>query len=266
MKILTYNLLSGGQQGKRQNLSQITEALREISADFIALQEANNFELDNRRLLKKLADELEYPYYDLSRGGEKGRWGFFNAASLSKFPFKDINRFEGEFRNAALQTIIGSRIGDISICNTHLTPMTEDERLVEVEKVLKASSQYEKSIILGDINSLSPQDIYDADIITSFNPVQIEKFTKQNKLRFDVINKILEKGLTDVAVEREINKTSTVPTNIGNIDKAHATPMRLDYIFISKPLLSHLREVEVVITDMTETASDHYPILVEINM
>ena len=115
---------------------------------------------------------------------------------------------------------------------------------------------------MGDMNSLSKQDSYDKKIIKNFNKLQIKKFTSNNSLRFDAIDKIESRGYFDTAVKMGKNKENTVPT-LMNEDSAHGN-MRLDYIFVSEPLLSHVTKYSVIKTDITNQASDHYPITIEL--
>lgn len=58
------------------------------------------------------------------------------------------------------------------------------------------------------------------------------------------------------------NKDYTASTSI-NEYSAHSN-MRLDYIFLSKSLLNHLKDYSVIKNNITEKASDHYPIIIEL--
>jgi len=90
--------------------------------------------------------------------------------------------------------------------------------------------------------------------------MQLKKFTTDGKLRFDAISKILDQGYVDSAVLMGKNSEHTAPTAI-NEYAAHFN-MRLDYIFISKALLFHLKGYSVIKNDLTNKASDHYPVIV----
>jgi exonuclease III len=115
---------------------------------------------------------------------------------------------------------------------------------------------------MGDMNSLSPDDGYDQAIIRGFNDMQLKKFTTDGELRFDAILKILSTEYTDSAVKLKKNKEYTVPTTI-NEHSAHSN-MRLDYVFLSQSLVSYIQDYKVVKNKLTDRASDHYPVVVEL--
>ena len=92
--------------------------------------------------------------------------------------------------------------------------------------------------------------------------MQLKKFTTDGKLRFDAISKIISNGYVDCAVRLGKNKEYTAPTSI-NEYSAHSN-MRLDYIFLSESLIRHLKGYKVIKSDLTEKASDHYPVVVEL--
>ena len=92
--------------------------------------------------------------------------------------------------------------------------------------------------------------------------MQLKKFTTDGKLRFDAIGKILAQGYVDSSVRLGKNQEYTAPTTI-NEYAAHSN-MRLDYMFLSESLLPHLRKYEVVKNELTDKASDHYPVVVEL--
>ena len=144
----------------------------------------------------------------------------------------------------------------------HLTPYTEDLRLLEIDLITGEQKQFVNKILMGDMNSLSPKDGYDEKMISGFNEMQLKKFTTEGKLRFDTINKIMSYGYIDTAFILKKQKEYTAPTSI-NEYQAHSN-MRLDYIFISESLKNKLANYSVVKNLLTEKASDHYPVVIEL--
>jgi exonuclease III len=92
---------------------------------------------------------------------------------------------------------------------------------------------------------------------------QLKKFTKNGKLVFEVIVKIEGQQYKDVAVQMKKNDIHTVPT-VSSRDKAHSTPLRLDYAFVSQALSSRIYSYDVLKTKSTDRSSDHYPIMVKV--
>ncbi len=163
---------------------------------------------------------------------------------------------------ACLVAVIDTEFGQLSIASLHLTPFSEDLRHKEIDLVVDLQKQYPNKILMGDMNSLSRMDNYDENIVKEFNEIQLKKFTKEGNTRYDAIDKILSTGYYDTAVQASKNEKYTVPTK-SNLDAAHAQ-LRLDYIFVSQSLLDHLNRYDVIKNDLTDEASDHYPIVAEL--
>lgn len=117
---------------------------------------------------------------------------------------------------------------------------------------------------MGDMNSLARSDGYDDSIISGFNEMQIKKFTENGKLCFDVTDLISENGFADPAVELKLNKVHTAPTSIN--EKSAHSDMRLDYIYVSQPLKPRILSYRVIKNEVTEAASDHYPVVLELGV
>ena len=98
--------------------------------------------------------------------------------------------------------------------------------------------------------------------VAVFSKYPFKKITKIQPLKraclIAAIEKILNVGYCDCALQMDKNKESTAPTSINEYE-AHSN-MRLDYIFLSKSLLHHLKEYNVIKNNLTEKVSDHYPV------
>ena len=253
MRLITYNILDGA----IRTLPEITKIVQNEKPDYLTLNEANTFANENSKILKQFARETGFPYFDIALSGEHN----YHVAVFSKYPFKEIHKLQPLAR-ACFIGLIDSPLGELSVASLHLTPASEDKRNPEIDLIVSFQNRYGSRILTGDMNSLSRYDEYDQGMIKDFNEVQIGKFTTEGKLRFDAIDKILSAGYFDAAVQLKKNKERTVPTPV-NKDIAHAQ-MRLDYFFLSHSLLTHLEEYAVLKNDLTNKASDHYPILVEL--
>ncbi len=259
MRILSFNTYRGGIDKGFSRIPFIKEVILELRPDFLALQEANNFEKEDYKLFKEIGNYCGLKYCALSLGSRTASGTAYHVASYLRYHIKEIEDFRGKFRNAALQTVIQSDIGEVSICNTHLTPVSEKDRLDEIGCILDSMKAYDNRIILGDLNSLSEQDGLEDSLIEKFNETQIKKFSENGKLKFDVIRKIIDNGYIDVAVKFGSNNINTVPTE-SNIDSAHEVALRLDYAFVSKNLADYVKDFCVARSEISERASDHYPI------
>jgi len=259
MKILTYNILYGGEDKDKSRIHLIEQVIRDISPTVLTIQEAELFDKDNYAKLKHFKSNINLPYWAYSKGYFRKNGRRFDVATFSVIPLQKITDFNETIRNGGLNVVVDSEFGKISICNTHLTPHTEDERLVELDKMIESQLPYDNKIILGDLNSLARVDNYSKDEFDAFNSSQIKKFLKDGEPRYDVTDRLLNSGYIDVAYNLSCLEV-TVPT-ASNVDVAHECPLRLDYVFVSQSLLNNVSAIKVEKTDYSDKASDHYPVV-----
>lgn len=248
---MSYNIFDGGEE----RLPLIINAIKKESPDYLTINEANTFAKDDNKILKEISQQIGLPYFDIALSGEYD----YHVAIFSKFPIKKVHKLQPLMR-ACIVSLIETEFGELSIASLHLTPYSEDLRHPEIDKIIDFQKQYNNRILMGDMNSLSRHDDYNSGIVNEFNEQQLKKFTTDGKLRFDAIDKILSTEYYDTAQQLRKNKEFTVPTP-ANKDDAHSV-MRLDYIFVSQSLLPRLESYTVVKNELTNKASDHYPITI----
>ena len=249
MRVMTFNILRGGIDEYGSRIESIKKVISDASPDFVALQEANNFDYANDKLLKEVSQDIGLQFYALSHGSDLDG-EHFNVASFSRYPFKEKHLFScPPFQCAGLFTVIDSPLGELAICNIQLgmeTGHSEDNRLEEIEVVLKHVAGYENQILLGDFNSISHDDNYDLE-------------TLQLEPRFDVTNR-LKRDYVDIASYVELDNKITHPT-ASNKHPDYTNPIRIDYIFVTPSLASCVKDATVIKTRSSEQASDHYPMI-----
>ena len=253
MKLMTYNILDGGVD----RLGLIIEAITSVGPDYLTINEANTFAADGNKVLKEVSSKIGLPYCDIALSGEYD----YHVAVFSKYPLETVQKIQ-PLKRACIIATVKTDVGELSIASLHMNPYAEDLRREEIERVLSYQNKFEKRILMGDMNSLSWEDGYNPKMVQEFNDIQKKKYTKNGKLRFDVISTMTGAGYNDSAVVLKKNNISTVPTPM-NEGAAHGD-VRLDYIFVSRPLVSHLANYEVIKNEVTKKASDHYPVVVEI--
>lgn len=253
MKLITYNILNGGED----RLESIIKVISGEKPDFLIINEANEFEKDDK--LNKFSEKIGLPHFKLSLSGEYN----YHAVLFSKYPFKEVKEIK-PLRNAGVLVVVDTKLGKICIAGAHLSPYTEESRLPEIDLIIDEQKQYPNKVLIGDMNSLSAGDGYDEEVIKGFNETQLSKFTTNGKFRFDVINRITASGYLDSALIFKKQKTPTVPTGLKE-DEAHLTDIRVDYIFVSESLKDKIKSYSVVRNKITEKASDHYPVTIELN-
>lgn len=252
---MTYNILNGGEG----DFDAVIQTVKNESPDFLTINEANGFDANDSQKLKDFSEKTSLPYYHLALSGEYD----YHVAVFSKKPFKELKEIKPLMR-AAISVLIETDFGELSIIGTHLTPYTEDLRLPEVDLIAGEQKQFKNRILIGDMNSLSPTDGYKEEIIKGFNEMQMKKYTTDGKLRFYVVSRIKSLGYIDTAIIFNKEKESTAPTSL-NEYQAHSD-MRLDYIFVSESLKDKVANYSVIKNSLTDRASDHYPVTVELQL
>jgi exonuclease III len=118
--------------------------------------------------------------------------------------------------------------------------------------------------LIGDLNSLSPLDSYDEnELLEKMKKAGIQKFGI-DYIRKDVQKRILDAKLIDALRQLSDKFEFSAPTEY-NKDETHFMKLRVDYIFITEPLLPLLDSAKILRTEETEQLSDHFPIVAEFN-
>jgi len=240
---MTYNL------GKyiNRHLSLAANIIKDHEPDVLVLNEAS-WAKCKPHILKKLSAKFMLPYFLVAKSIKTNN----HTVIYSKNKMEDDTTMVN-FRNAGIIVTVNTKIGDVSIAGVHLAPNTEDNRLLEIERIISKQKKSKLKIILGDLNSISPNNT----VISS-----LKSHGLPEAVRYDVVNRIKKAGYVDAAVITQKEQISTVPiTQDNNIIYYN---LRLDYVFLSKSLTERAVNYSVIINEKTRVCSDHYPIMVQI--
>ena len=91
----------------------------------------------------------------------------------------------------------------------------------------------------------------------------IKKFGLR-RLRKDLIQKLLDNNFVDTLRLFTKRFEYSVPSKKSNMDAEHFAKLRLDYAFVTKDLRNEVRSSRILRDKVTDTLSDHYPLLLEI--
>lgn len=252
LRVASYNILHGGEK----RLNKIFKVIEEIDPDICSLQELVGSS-ERIRLIKNKASRLNYYFY-IAFANSK-----YNIAVLSKHPLK-VKTIKKGFRHVAVNARVKSGLfSELEFYFVHLSPVSEDLRIAEIERFKKQVGLSKKTILMGDFNSLSWRDPYNKDrLLKTFQKFGIKKYGIE-RLRFDVIKKIESMGFVDGAYYLKSKFKPTTPT-ISNKDINHIAKIRIDYAFFSKDISNLVNKYKVVKSGVVEAASDHYPIIIEL--
>jgi len=263
LKIVTYNILTGGKIRCGDRRNHILKVLREIHnqkidgknypIDILALQEANDFDSENKPFMQQIQKDLGFDYVLVSDAVKDEDGLRYNTVIYSRWPLKEVHDFCKQLSIAGLGVAIDTKeFGQIGILSFHLpTTKSEDKRLQELKIVLSHMKRFDKQIIMGDFNSISVRDNY-----------VIEEMDDAVEKRFDVMARCEELGYIDSITQFFNNPTleqlRTYPTPTNDND-AFKKPIRIDHVLL-KNLKEHLKAAGILHSSEAEAGSDHYPV------
>ncbi len=259
MRTMVYNILEGG----LGRIDPICEVIRHADPDVIILPEtwvADEFE--------KLADRLKMEMFQAeSPRNPRGHIGL-----LSRLPLLQAVNFgplDERLTRSAFQALVQDKHGPMGIIGVHLhakeSMKDEQIRVRELDAVLAMAVPFKSvpHIIAGDFNAQHPQQRIDLNKAPNFIKQRLgtdAQGTLPEQLPRDAIAKMLTAGYTDAhAIGRQPEAFEPTFTT------AHPV-FRLDYIFLSPHLQHAVSSCRSVCHPMTRFASDHLPVLAEVNM
>ena len=250
MKICTFNVNS-----IRSRLEIVKNLVDEKEIDILCMQE---IKVENDKF-PKIDNDLTCIVH-----GQKKLNG---VAICSKLPIEKAKKgFEGELEEARF---IYALIDDIHIINVYV-PLGDnygdrfEYKMYFYEKLFEFLNKFDlekdRVILLGDMNvAFSDVDVWDASVWEGE-----VTFLPEEKA---MINRILNMGFIDII--RKIHENEKVFTfyDYRGAKVYKNEGLRLDYIFISKPLLNRIVNLEILTSIRRKrklTPSDHVPVILEL--
>jgi exodeoxyribonuclease-3 len=254
VRIATYNLF----EGASGSYNRLVEFVRDSQLDVICFQEVNGWQDGDNARLRDFTDKVLFTASAYGNSNTE-----FKLATIGKHAILGKTLHAEAFWHGALETKMALVNGEqLTVVNLHLDPWQEASRDREVARLLAALPPG-PTVITGDFNSLSRQDNYPPELLKQLQANGISKFGA-NALEFTVIDRLLQAGFIDAAAVTG-KMESTVPSPF-NTDQSHEVPVRVDYIFVSPDLVPRVRNVETVKNDLTNAISDHYPVVLTLDM
>lgn len=246
MKLISYNIEYGMRADTTTNKSVFAAWIRSQNPDIVCLQEANKF---TQKSLEALAASYGHPYAVLQK--EKG----FPTAITSKYPIVNIMKVEDNMWHGFVMGIVDG----YHIISLHLSPHRYESRQRDIDLILETirqSGPFEKWIIMGDFNSVSPVDAEkyaDGRLVEYLRKAEGKRPQLKNlvngKIDYSVHQRILDFGFIDSArLDKNFSETS-----FGT---------RIDFIYISPDLRSAFTGGNFIIDDFTRKYSDHRPLYI----
>ncbi len=273
MRIVTYNIQYWTGMDRTQDPERTLAAIREMNPDIIALQEVVHpfAEVGGRPILERVAQALggEYVFGQIWAPGELPHLDQpMGLALVSRFPIlAHANHKLSHTGPTHPRRLLEMRVllpGDreLTLYVTHLEWRTESVREEQVRSLLQWTTRDRgrPHLLLGDFNSVHPEDVARYEESGG----RWEEFVDEIEADFPqaareprAIPRILKAGYVDafLAVGEGDGRTYTTAQPL----------LRLDYCFVDPSLAAALQRARRWDTELGRTASDHFPLVVDMD-
>jgi endonuclease/exonuclease/phosphatase family metal-dependent hydrolase len=243
IRLLTYNIARGG-IGREAALQRVIAG---CSPDIAILQEATD-----PLVVERLAQATAMPHCAARRNQ--------SLAFMSRIPIDHHEWHRPRFSRHAFLEIVPAgtsfRVFGVHLSAVHAA-WTERRRTFELRALLKSIARHQTGFhaLTGDFNTLAPGELLDVRQL----PARLRALVwlSGGRVRFRTIKIVLEAGYADVFRTR-------YPTEPGYTFPTWSPHVRLDYLFVPGDHLGRVKECHVVTAPETRTASDHFPLVNEV--
>jgi exodeoxyribonuclease-3 len=245
VRLLTYNIRRGG-QGREPQLAGVIRACR---ADVVVLQEART-----PGVVERVAAASGMRHWG-ARAGES--LGF-----LSAHPMAHVEWHRPRLSRHAFLELLPAAT-PLRIFGVHLSAVhaawTERRRTMELRALLAsvARHQHGPHALVGDFNTLAPGELLDIRKLP--RRLKALVWLSGGRIRWRTIQIVLDAGYTDGY--RRLH-----PESAGHTFPTWDPHVRLDYVFLPTPYAAWLTSCEIVKEEGTPGASDHFPLLAELDV
>ena len=245
MRVMTWNIRTGG--GDR--LPAILAVVRRVRPDLLALQELRGF--DRRRISEFAAGLGMTAHLAPSVFGQP-------VAVLARSALTRTVAIRWRLHHAAA----AATVGPLTLVSTHLNPFSPYRRLREATFLAARFGSARRPVILaGDLNSLDP----DTDHTATLERLPARYHSRHvtgGAADTRAIAAFRDGGLHDLWPAAGTGDPATAPTTQGG--GPEFSGMRLDYLLATAPVRA--KTLSVVRGDEAEHASDHYPVVADVDL
>jgi endonuclease/exonuclease/phosphatase family metal-dependent hydrolase len=238
-----------------ERLNLLKKAVNIINADFIGLIDTFRWDslYTNRQLVRLFSYKSAYCInLNDDRLIKKGHNNGITV--LTNLPLEHFETITIETRDA-IKTTLQINGNKLDIFTVYLDDLSEDTRLKQTQSLLKYIDLNVPTIVMGDLNTLSLNDI------PKINPQLYEGMRPiLNEMKRAEVTKQIEKyGLKDA----DKNGEPTMPTKLFPAKIENAI-LRIDYAFHTDDV--EIQNFKVLKDSIFDQTSDHYPIVFDIKI
>ena len=264
MKLLSWNIYAGGYKDyevynrKPEKLDLIVKAIKEADADFVSLVDVNGW---NRVFSnEELSRIFEYKHVfqvTIISGCEIGITVMTNLELISFEKLLVSDRYCVKSRVKA-----GGKV--IDVISMYLDNRDGKARLEQIRNILTKADSDIPTILCGDLNTIRKGELnwlmrLGINIL-GLNPIWSYDAGVVNGMVKDRIIELLE---SSGFIDGDISRQKTIPSRT-TIKGMFGPFLRLDYMFGNKHI--NVKKFEVIRNKLIDHISDHYPIIVEIEV
>jgi endonuclease/exonuclease/phosphatase family metal-dependent hydrolase len=254
LRLLTYNILNGG-VGRAEEIAAVIKA---ATPDVVALQEAID-----PVVVERIAKLAGFSFHGARRSHSTG--------FLSNVPVLDYAwRHPPRTRHALLEVSLADGFPRLFVLHLRawFSKWTERQRARELrglldgiqEQLIREQHAFAFHVLAGDFNALAPGEVLDASHMPRWIRAMIWLSGR------DIARSTIEMMQSDGYVDAWRTLHADRETESGYTFPVWDPHLRLDYVFTPVKYAARFTGCEVRRTpEQVRTASDHFPLLVEIS-
>lgn len=245
MRLLSYNIRRGG-RGREDALVAV---IRATEPDLVVLQEAT---------MPAVVEHVAHATGMAAWGSRQGQ----SLGFMSRRPVARAQWHKPRMSRHAFLEILPER-GAWRVFGVHLSAVhaawTERRRTYELRALLAEIARHQPGphALVGDFNTLAPGELLDVRNLP--HRLRALVWISGGRIRWRTIQTVLDAGYLDAFRRHE-------PDLVGYTFPTWAPHVRLDYLFVPDGFIASVRSCEVWTHDLALHASDHFPLLAELDV
>jgi len=243
-RLLTYNIRTGG----RGRVDALATVIASATPDVVLLQEATD-----ASVVRELAGRLGMASFQT--------FPRQSLAYMSRTPVHTAKWVRPRFsRHAFVEVALDPRLHVFGVhLSAVLSAWTERRRLFELRALLRSIERHEPGfhVLAGDFNTVAPGDTFDRQRL----PLRLQPFVWMSggRIRWRTIQQVRDAGYVDAyRLQHPDEPGLTLPTSNPHV--------RLDYVFVPDGYATRVAACDVVRHPEGIHASDHYPVMADLEI
>jgi endonuclease/exonuclease/phosphatase family metal-dependent hydrolase len=245
VKLLSYNIRFGGRRRERE----LAEVIRSVAPDLVVFQEAIDPDV-----IRGLAAATDLPFWAARR---EHSIGFISKLEISHHEW----HYPAGAKHSFLEIVVQG--SEARIFGLHLSSMFskwgEQRRVREIRSLLKSIERHQAGfhVLVGDFNTLAVGEVLDVRRMPAW--IRGLVWLSGRDIQRQTIQHLGEANYTD-------GYRSLHPADKGYTFPVWDPHLRLDYAFVPGGFVDRLVECEVITAPPAQKASDHFPLLVKLDV